>query len=68
MENKWTEALNLCRSINNEMAWACLAVLSTQSTAETIDIAEEAFANINHYEKVYYIQYIKVNYTLCRLY
>ncbi|CAG9768961.1 unnamed protein product [Ceutorhynchus assimilis] len=58
-DNKWTEALDLCRSVNIEMVWACLAVLATQSNSETVDIAEEAFANINHYEKVYYIQYIK---------
>lgn len=60
-ENKWTEALNLCRSMNNTTLWACLAVLSTQTyqTNDTINIAEEAFANINHYEKVYYIKYIK---------
>ncbi|XP_066143483.1 intraflagellar transport protein 80 homolog [Euwallacea fornicatus] len=59
LDNKWTEALDLCRTANTEMAWACLAVMATQSTSETIDIAEEAFANINHYDKVYYIQYIK---------
>ncbi|XP_050301884.1 intraflagellar transport protein 80 homolog [Anthonomus grandis grandis] len=58
-ENKWTEALDLCRSVNSDMAWACLAVLATQSNSETVDIAEEAFANINHYEKVFYIQFIK---------
>lgn len=50
------------------MAWACLAVLATQSNSETIDIAEEAFANINHYEKVYYIQYIKVTFNCQILY
>lgn len=60
-ENKWTEALNLCRSMNNTTLWACLAVLSTQcnQTNDSISIAEEAFANINHYEKVYYIKYIR---------
>ncbi|XP_044766624.1 intraflagellar transport protein 80 homolog [Coccinella septempunctata] len=60
-ENKWQEALNLCRSMNNTTLWACLAVLSTQSSQsnETINIAEEAYANINHYEKVYYIKYMK---------
>lgn len=59
-DNKWTDALNLCRTINNDTAWACLAVLATQSNSETLDIAEEAYANINHHEKVLYLQYIKV--------
>ncbi|XP_076269721.1 intraflagellar transport protein Oseg5 [Rhynchophorus ferrugineus] len=58
-DNRWSEALDLCRSVNNDMVWACLAVLATQSNSETIDIAEEAFANINNYEKVFYIQHIK---------
>lgn len=59
-ENKWTDALNICRTVNNEITWTCLAVLATQPNSETLDIAEEAFANINHHEKVLYIQYIKV--------
>ncbi|KAJ8916293.1 hypothetical protein NQ315_016434 [Exocentrus adspersus] len=58
-DNKWSDVVNLCRSINNETAWACLAVLATQANSDTIDIAEEAYANINHHEKVYYLQYIK---------
>ncbi|EFA04099.2 intraflagellar transport protein 80 homolog [Tribolium castaneum] len=58
-DNKWSDALNLCRSTNDETLWACLAVLTTQSSADVIDIAEEAFANINHFDKVFYIQYAK---------
>ncbi|KAG5865620.1 hypothetical protein JTB14_010370 [Gonioctena quinquepunctata] len=57
--NKWTDALNLCRTTNNETSWACLAVLATQSNTDSIDIAEEAYANINHHEKVFFLQYIK---------
>lgn len=60
-ENKWTDAINLCRTVNEETVWACLAVLATQHNSETLDIAEEAYANINHHEKVLYLQYIKVN-------
>lgn len=60
-ENKWTDALNLCRSTKEKALWACLAVLSIQSNADTIDTAEEAFANINHYDKVFYIQHIKAS-------
>lgn len=59
-ENKWTDALNLCRTVNDETVWACLAVLATQSNTETLDIAEESYGNINHYEKVLYLQYTKV--------
>lgn len=59
-ENKWTDAINLCRTVNDETVWACLAVLATQLNSETLDIAEEAYANINHHEKVLYLQYIKV--------
>ncbi|RZC39328.1 intraflagellar transport protein 80 -like [Asbolus verrucosus] len=58
-DSKWTDALNLCRSTNEQTLWACLAVLAIQSSADVIDIAEEAFANINHYDKVFYIQHIK---------
>ncbi|CAH1117583.1 unnamed protein product [Phaedon cochleariae] len=58
-DNQWTEALNLCRTTNNETVWACLAVLAIQSNSDTIDIAEEAFANINHHEKVFFLQHIK---------
>lgn len=59
-ENKWTHALDLCRTVNNESAWACLAVMATQSNSETLDIAVEAYGNISHYEKLLYLQYIKV--------
>lgn len=55
------DALNLCRTANNEAAWACLAVLALQTNSDIEDIAEEAFANINQHEKVYYLNYIKVN-------
>ncbi|XP_017775258.1 PREDICTED: intraflagellar transport protein 80 homolog [Nicrophorus vespilloides] len=57
--NKWTDALNLCRNINETSLWACLAVLATQSDTEALEIAEEAYAAINQYDKVLYIQHIK---------
>lgn len=61
-ENKWDEALRLCRLTNDRILWTGLAVLATQSNnSDLLDIAEEAFAAINHYDKVYYIQHIKVN-------
>ncbi|ENN80884.1 hypothetical protein HUJ04_005931 [Dendroctonus ponderosae] len=58
-DSKWTHALELCRSIDSGMAWACLGVLAAQFNSLSLEIAEEAFANINHYEKVFYLQYIK---------
>lgn len=59
-DNKWTDALNLCRTINEVALWACLAILATQSNADTLDIAEESYAAINQYDKVFYIQHLKV--------
>lgn len=58
-ENKWNDALNLCRSMSNSTLWACLAVHATQINNDTIDIAEEAFAHVNHYDKVFFIQHLK---------
>ncbi|XP_019878422.2 intraflagellar transport protein 80 homolog [Aethina tumida] len=58
-DNRWNDALNLCRTTNDTSLWACLAVLSTQTNADVMDIAEEAYSNINFFDKVFYIQYIK---------
>ncbi|CAH1115731.1 unnamed protein product [Psylliodes chrysocephalus] len=59
LDNRWTDAVNMCRTANNETSWACLAVLATQSNSFTMDIAEEAFANINQYDKVFFLEHIK---------
>ncbi|CAG9859174.1 unnamed protein product [Phyllotreta striolata] len=59
MDNRWSDAINYCRTANNETTWTCLAVLATQASAFTMDIAEEAFANVNQYDKVYFLQHIK---------
>lgn len=59
-ENRWQDALNLCRGADDNILWVCLAVLATQSGADHFDIAEEAFAVINHYDKVLYLQHLKV--------
>lgn len=59
-ENKWKFARCLCRTIDDQMLWACFAVLSTQSNnTDVLDMAEEAFAEIEQYDKVFYIQEIK---------
>lgn len=60
-DNKWNDALNLCRTTDDGMLWGCLAVLSTQSGSDSLNVAEEAFAAIGHHEKVFYIQHLKVN-------
>lgn len=59
-DNKWNEALNLCRSIDETPLWACLAGLACQTNNELLDVAEEAFAEIGQYDKVLFIQHVKV--------
>lgn len=59
-ENRWQDALNLCRGADDNIVWVCLAVLATQSGADHFDVAEEAFAVINQYDKVLYLQHLKV--------
>lgn len=63
-DNRWTDALNMCRTTNEPTLWACLAILATQSNADTLDIAEESYAAIDQYDKVFYIQYLKVKFIL----
>ncbi|KAI4465027.1 outer segment 5 [Holotrichia oblita] len=50
-DNKWTDALNLCRTTNDVVLWSCLAILATQLNGDTLDIAEESYAAINQYDK-----------------
>ena len=59
INNKWQEALSLCRIAQNEILWTCMAVLATD--CKELSVAEEAYAAIDRYDKVDYIQYIKVN-------
>lgn len=60
-ENKWKYARCLCRTIEDTTLWGCFAVLATQSNnSDVLDLAEEAFAEIEQYDKVFYIQEIKV--------
>ena len=35
--------------------------MASQARSDTIDVAEEAFAAINQYDKVFYIQNLKVH-------
>lgn len=66
-ENKWKDALNLCRTTGESSLWCCLAVFATQSGVEMLDVAEEAFAAINCFDKVFYIKHIKVEFILLHL-
>ncbi|CAB0003037.1 unnamed protein product [Nesidiocoris tenuis] len=57
MAGAWKDALRLCRMVKDEALWACLAVMATQ--AKEIDTAESAYAAINQFDKVLYLQHIK---------
>ncbi|KAL0273596.1 UNVERIFIED_CONTAM: hypothetical protein PYX00_006229 [Menopon gallinae] len=54
---KWEGALRLCRFVNDETLWACLACMACYS--KELFTAEEAYAAINELDKVSYLQYIK---------
>uniref|UniRef100_T1HYQ8 WD_REPEATS_REGION domain-containing protein n=1 Tax=Rhodnius prolixus TaxID=13249 RepID=T1HYQ8_RHOPR len=55
--SSWKEALRLCRMVKDDTLWACLAVMATQ--AKDLETSEAAFAAINQYDKVLYLQHIK---------
>ncbi|KAF5299047.1 hypothetical protein FQA39_LY11593 [Lamprigera yunnana] len=58
--NKWDDALRLCRLIKDKTLWAGLGVLATQSNnSDLLEIAAEAYAAINHYDKIFYINHVK---------
>lgn len=60
MNNKWQDALSLCRIAQNEILWTCMAVLATEN--KQLIVAEEAYAAIERYDKVDYIKSIQVNF------
>ncbi|XP_012280148.1 intraflagellar transport protein 80 homolog [Orussus abietinus] len=57
INNRWKEALSVCRIAQNEILWTCMAVMATD--AKDLNAAEEAYAAIDRFDKVDYIQYIK---------
>lgn len=59
-KNQWLDGLYLCRGADDAALWVCLAVLAMQSGTDHLDTLEEAFAFINQYDKVYYLQQMKV--------
>ncbi|XP_016838578.1 intraflagellar transport protein 80 homolog [Nasonia vitripennis] len=57
LDGRWEEAVSLCRIVQNETLWTCMAVMAIDS--KQLNIAEEACAAIGRYDKVDYIRYIK---------
>ncbi|XP_041968776.1 intraflagellar transport protein 80 homolog isoform X2 [Aricia agestis] len=55
--NQWQEALQLCRTVEDETLWACLAILAWQYNQ--LQVAEEAFCSIRQYYQVSYIQHLR---------
>lgn len=53
----WQTALQLCRTVEDETLWACLAVTAWQN--HQLAVAEEAFGLIHQYHQVSYIQHIR---------
>lgn len=51
---KWQKALSLCRIVQNELLWTCLAIGASEKNE--ISAAEEAYSAIERYEEVEYIQ------------
>ncbi|KAF5282730.1 hypothetical protein FQR65_LT02727 [Abscondita terminalis] len=59
-DNKWEEALRLCRMIKDKILWTGLAVLATQSNnSDLLEMAAEAYAAIGHFDKVFYVAHVK---------
>lgn len=56
VEKYFFKKLNVSK---DDTLWACLAVMATQ--AKDLETSEAAFAAINQYDKVLYLQHIKVN-------
>ncbi|GBP81979.1 Intraflagellar transport protein 80 homolog [Eumeta japonica] len=56
--NRWEAAVQLCRTVEDDNLWACLAVLAWQH--RQLAVAEEAFALIRQYHQVSYIQHLRV--------
>lgn len=54
-----TICLQLCRNVENDTLWACLAVLSWQN--HQFEVAEEAFARINLFYQASYIRHVRVS-------
>ncbi|XP_026683019.1 intraflagellar transport protein 80 homolog [Diaphorina citri] len=55
--HSWPQALSLCRTLNDDILWACLAGMATYS--RDLATSEEAYAAIEQVDKVMYINHIK---------
>uniref|UniRef100_A0A2C9JF99 Uncharacterized protein n=1 Tax=Biomphalaria glabrata TaxID=6526 RepID=A0A2C9JF99_BIOGL len=57
MNNKWDDAVRLCRFVKEDNLWACLAAMATY--AKDLNTAEIAYASIHEADKVQFIINIK---------
>lgn len=56
-QNRWEDAVRLCRFVKEDSLWACLAVMSAY--AKELATAEVAYAAIDEADKVQFIQHIR---------
>lgn len=55
--NQWAQALRICRMLNDDILWGCLAAIALSQ--RQLDVARNALAKIHQVAKVEYIDYIK---------
>ncbi|XP_043222116.1 intraflagellar transport protein 80 homolog isoform X2 [Amphibalanus amphitrite] len=56
-QEKWDDAVRLCRFIKSDSLWGCLAGMAT--VARELETAEIAYSCIDQADKVEYLRYIK---------
>ncbi|XP_058808819.1 uncharacterized protein LOC131674265 isoform X8 [Phymastichus coffea] len=59
LNGQWDEAVSVCRIVQSDTLWTCLAVMAIDG--RQLNIAEEACAAVARFDKVDYIRYIKVS-------
>ncbi|XP_058808817.1 intraflagellar transport protein 80 homolog isoform X6 [Phymastichus coffea] len=57
LNGQWDEAVSVCRIVQSDTLWTCLAVMAIDG--RQLNIAEEACAAVARFDKVDYIRYIK---------
>lgn len=56
-DDKWKQALKICRVAQNRILWGTLAAIATKRNQ--LDISEEAFCAASQIDKINYLKYIK---------
>lgn len=56
-DNKWKQALKICRLAQNRVLWGTLAAIATKRNQ--LDISEEAFCAAFQIDKINYLHYLK---------